>query len=125
MKNEAGYYTESKEKGTFYMQSNDGKITEIGRILHGNTLLKYVTEGKTEETVRRKRRRKQLLDDIRKREENIIPMRELNALCEELDLKAVDSSQDRPCNEGRQIMWSRRQLLRWLKDELSSEHAQR
>ena len=83
------------------MQLNDEKLTEIGRILHGNSRLKYVTEGKTEETVRRKRRRKQLLDDIRKRKENITPMRELNALCEELDLKAVDSSQDRPCNEGR------------------------
>jgi len=38
----------------------------IGHILSRNCLLKHVTEGKIEGTVRRGRRRKQLLDDLGK-----------------------------------------------------------
>jgi len=42
------------------------KANWIGHILHRNCLLKHVIEGKIEErvTVRRGRRRKQLLDDV-------------------------------------------------------------
>jgi len=37
----------------------------IVHILHRSCLLKYVTEGKIQVTVRRGRRRKQLLDDLK------------------------------------------------------------
>ena len=41
----------------------DGRIGHV--LLRGNCLLEHVIEGKTEETGRRGRRRKQLLDDLR------------------------------------------------------------
>ena len=45
------------------------KANWIGHILHRNCLLEYIIEGKVERrtvvTGRRKRRRKQLLDDLR------------------------------------------------------------
>ena len=52
---------------------NRRKVNWIGHILRGNCLLKYVIEGKIEGrmevTGRRGKRRKQLLDDLKKRGE--------------------------------------------------------
>jgi hypothetical protein len=42
------------------------KANWIGHILHRNCLLKHVIEGKIEGTKKRRRRRKQLLDDLQK-----------------------------------------------------------
>ena len=47
------------------------KANWIGHILRRNCLLKQVTEGKIEGTVRRGRRRKKLLDDLRKTEDTV------------------------------------------------------
>ena len=41
------------------------KVNWIGHILHGNCLLKHITEGRMEVIVRRGRRRKELMDDFK------------------------------------------------------------
>jgi len=54
------------------MERRNGKW--VGQVLSRNYLLKHVTEGKierkTEVRGRRKRRRKQLLDDLKEKREN-------------------------------------------------------
>jgi hypothetical protein len=45
------------------------KANWIGHILRRNCLLKHVIEGRIEMTGRRGRRRKQLLDDLKKKED--------------------------------------------------------
>ena len=47
---------------------NRRKANRIGHMLRRNYFLKYIIEGKTKETERR-RRCKQLLDEVKKREE--------------------------------------------------------
>jgi hypothetical protein len=58
-----------KEESSILQTAKGGKANWIGHILHRNCLLKHVTEGnlegRIEVTVRRGRRRKQLLDDLK------------------------------------------------------------
>ena len=64
-------HVESRRKGTSYTQYKEIRPNWTGHISHRNCLLKHVIEGKTEGstkvTARQGRRRKQLLDDFKKR----------------------------------------------------------
>jgi len=52
-----------------FLHTIQRKANWIGHILHRNCLLEHVIEGKIEGMIRRGRRCKQLLDDLRKRED--------------------------------------------------------
>ena len=63
----------SKRRGIFYIRIIKRKKANCpDNIMRGNCLVKHVIEGKIEEEIevtgRKGRRRKQLLDDLRKRE---------------------------------------------------------
>jgi hypothetical protein len=63
----------SKRRGIFYIRTIKRKKASCpDNIMHGDCLVKHVIEGKIEEEIevmgRKGRRRKQLLDDLRKRE---------------------------------------------------------
>jgi len=55
-----------KEKSNILHTVQRSEADWIGHSLRRNCLLKHVTEEKIEGTVRRRRRRKQLLDDLKK-----------------------------------------------------------
>jgi hypothetical protein len=60
------HWTRVQEKKNILHTIKQRKANWIGHILRRNCLLKHVVEGKVEEvTVRRGRRRKQLLDDFK------------------------------------------------------------
>ena len=59
------YYKGLRRKNTSYLQLNEGRLSGLVHVLRRNSLLKHVTEGQLEETGRRERRRKQLLDEFK------------------------------------------------------------
>ena len=61
-------YIQSRRRGISYIHWKEGRL-RIGHILRRNCLLKHVIEGKIEGAGRRGRRRKQLLDTLKKRED--------------------------------------------------------
>jgi hypothetical protein len=68
-------FTDSKTTGISCMQYKEGKLTGLVICCVGNCLLKRVNEEKTEERIgvtgRQGRRRKQLLDDVKARENTV------------------------------------------------------
>jgi hypothetical protein len=64
---EMKYYIESREERDAIRTIKSRKSDWICHILRRNWLLQHVTEGNTEGTRRREKRRKQLLDDLKER----------------------------------------------------------
>ena len=74
MRNEEELLKDSRSRGISYTKKVNGKANWIGHILRRNCLLQRVIEGKIkrgrggiEVTVRRGRRRRKLLDDLKER----------------------------------------------------------
>ena len=101
-----------KEQRNILHEIRKRKANWIGHILRRNCLLQRVTEGKVqggiEMTGRQGRRRRKLLDDLRKGEDTLIWKRKLwIALCGELALEeALDLSYDRLLNEWEVVLGS-------------------
>jgi hypothetical protein len=64
------YYCESRSRGISYVKYVNGRVTGFGHILRRNCLLRQVIEGMIKGGIeargRRGRRRRKLLDDLRK-----------------------------------------------------------
>jgi len=63
------YYLRTKEERNIVHTIKRGKVNWTGHILLTNCLLKHITEGNTEGTGRRERRRKQLQYEVKERTE--------------------------------------------------------
>jgi hypothetical protein len=70
MRNEGVLHTVKKKRNVLHTIKRR-TANWIGHFEHSNCLLKHVIEGKIEATGRRGRRRKQLVDDLKKREDTV------------------------------------------------------